>query len=263
MVGHPGHPRVQVAAAELLGGDDFPGGRLHQRRTAEEDRPLVPHDHGLVAHRGHVRPAGRARAEHRGDLRDPQRRQLRLVVEDPAEVLPVGKHLVLPGQERAARVDQVDARQVVVQRDFLRAQVLLDRHRVVGAALDGRVVGDDHALAPADPAHAGDDARGGRVPVVEAVRRERRQLKERRAGVEQRVHPVPGQQLAARHVPLAGPRGPAEPRERELLPQLRGERAVIGTVTVESVGCHVSVAVQRRRERLGQHGPTPHIVSEH
>ena len=42
--------------------------------------------------------------------------------------------------------------------DLLRAQVLLDRHRVVGAALDGRVVGDDHALAAADPADAGDDA---------------------------------------------------------------------------------------------------------
>jgi len=94
-------------------------------------------------------------------------------------VLPVGEHLVLLGQERAARVHQVNAREVVVQRDFLRAQVLLDRHRVVRAALDGRVVGDDHALATGDPADPGDDPRRWRVPVVEPVRRERRQLKER------------------------------------------------------------------------------------
>ena len=37
---------------------------------AEEDRALVAHDHGLVAHRRHVGAAGRARTQHRGDLRD-------------------------------------------------------------------------------------------------------------------------------------------------------------------------------------------------
>ena len=44
-------------------------------------------------------------------------------------------------------------------RDLLRAQVLLDRHRVVGAALHRRVVGDDHAFLPVDAADAGDHAR--------------------------------------------------------------------------------------------------------
>ena len=83
----------------------------------------------------------------------------RLVEEDPAEVLAVGEDLVLQRQERAAGVDEVDARQPVVQGHLLRAQVLLDRHRVVGAALDGRVVGDDHALAAAHAADAGDDPR--------------------------------------------------------------------------------------------------------
>ena len=81
----------------------------------------------------------------------PGARHRRLVEEDPAEVLAVGEDLVLQRQEGAAGVDEVDARQPVLQRDLLRPQVLLDRHRVVGAALDGRVVGDDHALAPADP----------------------------------------------------------------------------------------------------------------
>ena len=42
--------------------------------------------------------------------------------------------------------------------DLLGPQVLLHRDRVVGAAFDGGVVGDDHALAPGDPADAGDDA---------------------------------------------------------------------------------------------------------
>ena len=51
-------------------GHHLAGRRLHQRRAAEEDRALVAHDDGLVAHRGHVGAAGRARAHHHGDLRD-------------------------------------------------------------------------------------------------------------------------------------------------------------------------------------------------
>ena len=70
VVGHAGDARVQLAAAEVLGGHDLAGRGLHQRRAAEEDRALVAHDHRLVAHRRHVRAAGGARAEHRGDLGD-------------------------------------------------------------------------------------------------------------------------------------------------------------------------------------------------
>ena len=88
----------------------------------------------------------------------PLARQVGLVVEDAAEVVAVGKHLVLLGQEGAAGVDQVDARQVVLLRDLLRAQVLLHRHRVVGAALHGGVVGDHHAVHALDAADAGDHA---------------------------------------------------------------------------------------------------------
>jgi hypothetical protein len=41
----------------------------------------------------------------------------------------VRKHLGLVRQVRAAAVDQVHARQPVLQRDLLRAQMLLHRHR--------------------------------------------------------------------------------------------------------------------------------------
>ena len=187
VVGHAGDAGVQVAAAELLGRDDLAGGRLHQRRAAEEDRALVADDHGLVAHGGHVRAARGARAEHGGDLRDAEARHRGLVVEDAAEVLAVGEHLVLGGQEGAAGVDEVDARQPVLQRHLLGAEVLLDRHGVVGAALDGGVVGDDHALAPGHPADPGDHPGAGGGAVVEAVGGERGELEEgagrgRRAG---------------------------------------------------------------------------------
>ena len=93
----------------------------------------------------------------------PSRAHARLVVEDAAEVVAVGEHLGLQRQERAARVHEVQAGQPVLERDLLRAQVLLHREREVGAALHGRVVGDHHHLAAAHAADAADEARRGRL----------------------------------------------------------------------------------------------------
>ncbi len=163
MIGDAGDRRVHVGAAERFGVDDFAGRSLHQRRAAEEDRALFLDDDRLVAHRRHVGAAGRARAHDDGDLRNVERAHARLVVEDAAEVVAVGKHFVLQRQERAAGIDQVDARQAVLERDFLRAQMLLHRDRKVRAALDRRVVGDDDDFDAVDAADAGDDAGAGRL----------------------------------------------------------------------------------------------------
>ena len=202
VVGDAGLAGVDVAAAELLRGHLLPGRRLHQRRAAEEDRPLVADDHGLVAHRRHVGAAGRAGAHHRRQLRDLPRRHRRLVEEDAAEVVAVGEDFVLQRQEGAAGVDQVDAGQAVLQGDLLGAEVLLHRHRVVGAAFDRGVVGDDDAAAAADGADPGDDPGPRRRVVVHPVRGERRELEEGRVGVAERLDPFARGQLAAAAVAL-------------------------------------------------------------
>ena len=54
-------------------------------------------------------------------------------------------------EERARRIEQraqVDAGEAIGERDLLRAEVLLDGHRIVRAALHCRVVAHDHTLAP-------------------------------------------------------------------------------------------------------------------
>ena len=215
---------MDVGAAQLLGGDDLAGRRLDQRRAAEKDRPLLADDDRLVGHRRHVGAAGRARAHHDGDLRNAQRRHRRLVVEDAAEVVAVGEHVDLVRQVGAARVDEVDARQPVLAGDLLRPQVLLHRQREVGAALDRRVVADDHALAAGDPPDAGDDAGRGDVAVVHVPRGELRQLEERRAGIEQRAHALARQQLAAADVPGAGRLAAALLDDRDLGAEVGDER---------------------------------------
>ena len=117
----------------------------------------------------------------------------------------IGEDIVLEGQESAPGIDQVDARQVVLGRDVLGAQVLLHRHRKVGSALDGGVVDDDHALDPAHPADPGDETGGGRLAVVHVPRRELGELEERGARVEELAHPLAGEELAAGEVTLARP----------------------------------------------------------
>ena len=159
------------------------------------------------------------------DLRDAGGRHVGLVVEDAAEMVAVGEHLVLARQVRAAGIDEVDARQPVLERDFLRAQVLLHREREIGAAFHRGVVGDDHALPAADAADAGDEAGGGHRLVVHLPRRERRELEERRAGVEQRRDALARQQLAAALVPLARGGVAACARLREPRVQLLDLRA--------------------------------------
>ncbi|MNQ61240.1 hypothetical protein D3C85_755520 [compost metagenome] len=205
VVHHAGQARVHVAAAQVFGADFFARGGLHQRRAAQEDGALVLHDDGFIAHGRHIRAARGARTHHHGDLRNALRGHLRLVVEDAAEVFAVGEHFVLLRQVGAARIHQVDAGQMVLRGDLLRAQMLLDRHRVVRAALDGGVVADDDAFGARHAADAGDDARAGRIAVVHIVCRHGRQFQERGARIDQVFNAVARQQLAARH--MLGARG--------------------------------------------------------
>jgi GrpB-like predicted nucleotidyltransferase (UPF0157 family) len=245
MVGHARHRGVHVGAAQRLGIDHLAGRRLHQRRAAEEDRALFLDDDRLVAHRRHVGAAGGAAAHHHRDLRDVLRAHPRLVVEDPAEVLLVGEHLVLQRQEGAAGVDQVDARQPVLARDLLRAQVLLDRHREVGAALDRGVVGHHHHFLAQHPADAADHPGRGRGAVVHVLGGERRDLQERRARVEQGGDAVARQQLAALDVLLARLLAAALGRACQAPVEFVDQRAVVVRVVAEFAGARIQLRGDR------------------
>src|SRR5712691_2907223 len=127
-------------------------------------------------------------------------------------MLAVGKDLVLAWQERAAGVDEVKAGKPVLEGDLLGSEVLLHGERVVRAALHRRVVGDDHALVPADSAYPGADPGAGGFVFVHAERRERRELEEGRARVEKAFDALARQELAGLRVPLPRAVRSAQPR---------------------------------------------------
>ena len=75
--------------------------------------------------------------------------------------------------------------------------MLFRRHRIVGAAFDSGVVAHDHALLSLDTTYAGDDARRWRSIVVHIECSELGKFKEWRTGIEQLIHALARQQLAA------------------------------------------------------------------
>ena len=135
-------------------------------------------------------------------------------------MLAIREDLGLQGEKCAAGVDEVHARQSVLEGDLLCPQVLLHRHREVGAALYGGVVGDDHHLATVDRSDPGDDSRCRSVSVVEPVGGERGQLEKCRTRVEEGIDAFARQQFAARGVAPARLLGPPGPRPRQSFAQL-------------------------------------------
>src|SRR5439155_10474601 len=181
---------------------------------------------------------------HGGDLRNPLGGHDRLVVEDPAEMLLVGKHLGLERKEDAARVDQVDRGHPVLERDLLRADVLLDRGGVVGPALHRGVVRDDHALAPGDHAHAGHDPRGWDLVIVEAARRQGRELEERGVGIEKALDPLARQELPPAPVELDRLLRAAPPDRLEALLQIARQGLMVLPIGLKFGALRLQVALQ-------------------
>jgi len=103
--------------------------------------------------------------------------------------------------------------------------VLLHRHRVVRAAFDRRVVGDDDALAARHPPDAANDRGGMHVAAVHPPGGKLADLEERRAGIEQRAHPLAGQHLAARSMLVARGLVAADGNGGDLLLEIGDEAA--------------------------------------
>ena len=132
-------------------------------------------------------------------------------------MIAIGEHLGLERKKRSTRVDQIDARQAILERDLLRPEMLLDRDREVSPAFDRRIVGDDHHLSPGDAAQARHQTGGRGVAVVHVPSGQGRELEKRRPGVDEAVDPLSDRQLAL--LPVA--------RLRLCTPALASQRQVV------------------------------------
>ena len=189
--------RVHLRATQFFIGGDFAGGGLEQRWPGEEQLGLAAHHHHVIRQARLIRTAGRGRTMHHGDLRQAHGRHARLVGkaacafdENLGGVVEVG----------AAAFGEGHHRQFVLHGDLLQAQGFLQPGGGNGAALDRAVIGHHQHAHAADIADTGDQpATGGAavLVVVEFVAGQAGQFQERRAGVQQQVEALTGQQLAA------------------------------------------------------------------
>ena len=121
-------------------------------------------------------------------------------------MLAVRKDLGLEGQEDTCRVDQVDDRQPILERDLLGTQHLLAGGRKPGTGLDRGVVGNDHGVATADPTDTDDHARRRRTApfLVLTPGRPQTDLEERRARITELGNALARRQLAPRPLLVVG-----------------------------------------------------------
>ena len=137
--------------------DLLPNRCLHQCWASQEKPAAVRHQ-DVVTHHRQITAARNTHAHDCGNLRNPHRRHHRIVSKYPSEVVSIGKNVFLQRKEYPGRIDQIDDRDPVLDRDVLRPNDFLRRHRKERASLNCGIVGDDHQHAAFDPCQPGDYA---------------------------------------------------------------------------------------------------------
>ena len=211
VVRHTRNPRVHIRTAQFFRRDFRPRCRLHQRRTADKNRPRPLHNHGLIGHRRHISPPRRAASHHYGNLWNSRCAQPRLIVKNPPKMVFIRKSSRLFRKKNPARINQIHAGQAIFHRNFLRPQVLFDRHRKVRAALDRRIIGHHQHFLPMHHSHARDHSRRRSFVAVHPVGGKSRKLQKRRVRIEQLFQSLPHRQFTPFPVPFDTLRRSAPP----------------------------------------------------
>ena len=233
---------MDVGPAKFLDGDFFARGCLHEGRPPDEYGTRALHDNRLVGDGGNVGAAGGAEAHYHGNLRDALGRHYRFVVEDPAKVLLVWEDVGLEGKEGASGVDQIDTGEPVLLGDLLGSEVLFDCEGIVGAGLNGGVVGHDHALASTDHADARDNTRGVGNAVVHLPGGKGTELEEGTVVIDKLFDALAGGHLASALMAGDGGLRPTLLYDLQPLPQLLQQADLVGPVLLERRVLGVDVA---------------------
>lgn len=109
----------------------------------------------------------------------------------------VWKDIGLLRQKNAARVDQINARQIVFHCNFLSSQMLFDSFFNISSAFNRRVVGYNNRFPPVNNSDAGYNSGGWELIVVLVERRQLAQFQERRIGIDQPFDSFSGKEFAS------------------------------------------------------------------
>ena len=137
------------SAAQLFGRNFLPNGSLHQRGPGKKESAAVGHQH-VIAHHGQIAAAGYAH----------------VVAEHAAEVVSVGEDVFLKRQEHTGRVDEINRRDTVLNRDVLSSDNFLCSRGEESAGFYGGIIGNDHYQARVNAREPSDHTRRGRTAPI-------------------------------------------------------------------------------------------------
>ena len=153
------------SAAQLFGGNFLPNGGLHQRGPGKKQSAAVGHQH-VIAHHRQIAAAGNAHAHNRRNLCNAHCRHHSVVAEHAAEVVSVGEDVFLKRQEHAGRVDEINRRDTILNRDVLSSDNFLCSRGEESAGFYGGIIGDDHYQAGVNAREPGHHTRRGRTAPI-------------------------------------------------------------------------------------------------
>ncbi len=146
---------MHFGAAQIFRRSFLADSRLHQRRPRQKQARALGHQ-DVIAHYRQIRAAGHAHAHNGGQLRNAHRAHHRVVAEHAAEIVGIGKHVLLQRQKYTRRINQINRGNVIVDSNILRADHFLRGHGKKRAGFHRGIIGDDHEGAPADARDSGD-----------------------------------------------------------------------------------------------------------
>ncbi len=149
---------MHLRAAQFLAAGFLTDRGFHQRGAGQIKPAAFGHEQ-RVAHHRQIAAAGHAIPHDRRELRYALRADDGVIAKDAAEIVLVGENLILHREEHAGRIDEVENRQLVIQRKSLGPQHFLARGGKERAGFHRRVVHDDDTQplhdAPEPHHHAG------------------------------------------------------------------------------------------------------------
>ena len=183
--------RMGLGTANFVLGAILTDGGFDQRRSGQKNVGASAHQNHVVRQAWQVSTTGSGGAMHDGNLRQTGSRHARLV----RKAAPAfDKDLALVHQIGASAFHQVNHRQLVLLRDFLRAQGFAQTHGRHCAALDGAVTGRNQAALAGHHANTNDGAAAQHgllaVVVVHIEPGQTAEFQKGRTAIKQTRHPL-------------------------------------------------------------------------